>query len=192
MSNQLTLSKVAFVEVLDALTAVEFQRSDDAGMLGPVGPVIVGGDLVSLNPQPLPPQEFLVTHLPWGPHPDPRRSIAVTRAVINKSLSLYEMAGIIIVRGDVDRAVEYAGATLRRFVDDFCETPPHKGPFPAPWGPVLDAETLHPVNLVLAGAQCLKAADALNDHPLQGAISAAADRLLDTGLGRLADRQQQR
>ncbi len=184
MSDQLSLSKATFVEVLDLLFILGFPNPDDSGPIGPAGPVISPGPLFVRPIR----ERFGPSSEPWGPHPEPWRSIAVTRAAIDRSVDLLEMAGIIIVSGDIDRAVDAAGMALKRFVDDFCGTPPHHGPFPGPWGPVLDTETLHPVNLVLAGAQCLKASGALEGHPLQAAIDDAADRLLETGLSRLADR----
>jgi hypothetical protein len=198
MTSQLTLSRSTFAEIFDRLFVLGFPNPDDSGPIGPAGPVISPADLVALNPSKLVGPEVFRPRLqpwgpssePWGTHPEPWRSIAATRAAIDRALGLMEMAGIIIVSGDIDRAVELASAIVSRFVDEFCGTPPRKGPFPGPWGPVLDTETLHPLNLVIAGIQCQKASDALGLHPLQSAINDAADRLLETGLGRLADHRQ--
>lgn len=110
---------------------------------------------------------------------------STTRAVITAHLDRFTMAGIIIVSGDTEHPVQVITKSLSTVVDELCGTPPHKGPFPALWGPLLDTGTLHPVNLVIAGIQFQKAADALQDHPLHDALDQAAERLLGEGFNRL-------
>jgi hypothetical protein len=110
---------------------------------------------------------------------------SATRAVITAHLDRFTMAGIIIVSGDTEHPVRVITESLSTFIDELCGTPPHKGPFPGPWGPLLDSDTLHPVNLVIAGIQFQKAAVALDGHPLRGALDNAAERLLGEGFNRL-------
>jgi hypothetical protein len=49
----------------------------------------------------------------------------------------------------------------------------------------LDPAELNPIDLLVAGAQFQKAADSVADGPLQADYSAAAHRLLKTGMQRL-------
>ena len=71
-------------------------------------------------------------------------------------------------------------------VDDWCGTGAHPRPFPWPWGPLLrGTEELQPIELIVAGAQFQKAADALEGSALQGTFEGAADRLFKNGLSRL-------
>jgi hypothetical protein len=49
----------------------------------------------------------------------------------------------------------------------------------------LDPAELNPIDLLVAGAQFQKAADSVANSPLQADYSAAADRLLKTGMQRL-------
>jgi hypothetical protein len=183
---EITVPTSALVKLFDYLP-----NPDDPDPVGPAGPVIRGLDWVLLNPQPLPPREVLVPRLvrhlgaEWGPRPEPWVWASTTRAVITAHLDRFTMAGIIIVSGDTEHPVQVITKSLSTVVDELCGTPPHKGPFPALWGPLLDTGTLHPVNLVIAGIQFQKAADALQDHPLHDALDQAAERLLGEGFNRL-------
>ncbi len=195
--REITLSTTALANLIDL-----FPNPDDPEPTGPGGPVIRWLEWVGLNPQPLPPRwhELLQAVLmnpvpwrrgpspePWGPHPEPWLWAAVTRATISTHLNRLEAAGIIIVSGDLEHAIRSTGESLVAFVDDICGTPPRPRPFPPPWGPVLDPETLHPLNLIVAGAQFQKAADALGDHPLHDTFEESAERLLSTGIARLSE-----
>ena len=179
---EITLSTSVLADLLDYLP-----NPDDAGPVGPAGPVIRWLDWVMLNPQPLPPREIVFGPRPepWGPGPIPWRWAALARATISTHLERLEMAGIIIVSGDTERAVRSSSESLNQFVDEICGTPPYKGPFPRPWGPFLDTETLHPINLISVGAQFQRAADALGNSPLHDALEQAALRALSAGLERL-------
>jgi hypothetical protein len=53
-----------------------------------------------------------------------------------------------------------------------------------------DPKQVQPVELLLAGAQFQKAADAITDSPLKSDFVAAADQLFETGLQRL-DKQHE-
>jgi hypothetical protein len=70
-------------------------------------------------------------------------------------------------------------------VDDWCATPPRRR-WPLPWPPPV-AE-LRPLDLLLAGAQFQRAANALDEHPLHDGFEAAADQLFAAGLERLQER----
>ena len=184
--QEITIPTSALVRLFDYLP-----NPDDPGPVGPAGPIIRELDWMLLNPQPLPPREMLTPRLfrhlgpEWGPRPEPWLWAVVARAVITEHLDRLTMAGIIIVSGDTEHPVRVLTESLSAFTDEICGTPPHKGPFPGPWGPLLDTDTLHPVNLILAGIQFQKAADSLQSHPLHDAVDQAAERLLREGFDRL-------
>ena len=196
--REITLSTGALAALIDHLPV-----PDGPEPTGPGGPVIRWLDRVGLNPQPLPPRaSFMIQAAvspgpiywgpspePWGPHPEPWAWALLTRATISRHLTQLETAGIIIVSGDLEHAIRSAGESLVAFADDICGTPPHPRPFPfpGPWGPVLDPETLHPLNLLVAGVEFQRAADSLSEHPLHDAFERSAERLLDAGLSRMAD-----
>jgi hypothetical protein len=139
---------------------------------GPIGPIAHVGDESSLNPKPLPPRSI--------------DAALAARAAISHAFEQYEAAGIIIVGGDTERAVEAARAKLDRFIDGICPDPPRPPvPWPWPWGPTLDREALDPVVLLAAGAQFQRMADTIGDHPLHDVFEQSADRLFDAGLDRL-------
>ena len=185
--REITVSTAALVKLFDYLP-----NPDDPEPVGPAGPVIRRLDWVLLNPQPLPPRELSALRLirqlggEWGPRPEPWLWSATIRAVISQHLDRLEMAGIIIVSGDTEQPVRVIGDSISALIDEMCGTPPHKGPFPGPWGPVLDSETLDPAVLIIAGIQFQKAADALENHPLHGALDQAAERLFGEGFNRFA------
>ena len=59
--------------------------------------------------------------------------------------------------------------------------------FPGPGGPLVrGTEAVQPIELIVAGAQFQKAADALEGSALRETFQGAADRLIETGLARLA------
>ena len=148
-------------------------------------------DLAWLNPQLLPPAggpeigAVLPRGTTWGPQPEPWAWAQLTQATISHHVNLLELVGIIIVGGDAERAVSNISESLLAFTDGPCGTGPHKPHFPGPWGPVLDAEVLHPVNLVVAGVQFQRAADALGESPIHDTLEECADRLITAGLDRL-------
>jgi hypothetical protein len=184
--REITIPTAALVKLFDYLP-----NPDDAEPGGPAGPVMRRLDWVLRGPQPLPPREQLASQLirqlgaEWGPRPEPWLWSTTTRAVISQHLDRFTMAGIIIVSGDNEHPARVINESLSALIDNFCGTPPFKGPFPGPWGPLLDSETLHPVNLIMAGIQFQKAAGAFDGHPLHDALDQAAERLLGEGFNRL-------
>lgn len=182
---ELTVSASALGRLLDA-----YPNPDDAGPVGPWGPVIRFGDLVSLNPQPLPPgpgDPFARAVREWGPHPRPALAAGVARALVSAHLDRFTQAGIIIVSGDTERAAELSARAIAADVDIFCGTQPYRGPFPRPWGPLFDSSVVHGADLVAAGLEYQRATDAFTDHVLAGALQEAASRLLDEGFRRLGE-----
>lgn len=183
----ITISTSALVQLLD-----QYPNPDEVTPYGPAGPVVRRLDWVALNPQPLPPVESglaalaRVANREWGAAADPQRWAVATRAMISAHLERFTLAGIIIVSGDTERPVAEIERSISSMIDEWCGTPPHRGPFPGPWGPVLDSELLHPANLVVAGVQFQKAADGLRDSPLRDVFERAAERLLSEGFGRMA------
>jgi len=170
---------VTTTTVTALINSVLRPASDDPEPTGPGGPVLDWWQWVLLNPQPLPPRET------WGPLPDPWRWALAVRAELARTVDQFEQAGIIVVGGDVERAVEMTGRTVSRLVDDFCGTPPRPRPFPGPWGPRLGSEPLSGRSLMVAAAQFEQAAESLGDHPLTGVLDDAAGRLFETGAERL-------
>lgn len=139
---------------------------------GPIGPIAHLGDEISLNPQPLPPRAI--------------DAALVARAAISQAVEQYEAAAIIVIGGDVERAVEATRVKLERFVDGLCPDPPKPPvPWPWPWGHTFDRDALDPMVLLAAGAQFQRMADVIGDHPLRAALEQSADRLFEVGLDRL-------
>ena len=128
-----------------------------------------------LNPQPLPPKGH------W-------RSANAARTIIAQALNLHELTEALASDGG-ERALGVIQHKVSEFVDDWCGTPPHyPKPFPWPWGPLVrGTEELQPIELIVAGAQFQKAADALEGNALQEIFEGAADRLLQTGVSRLEE-----
>jgi hypothetical protein len=90
-------------------------------------------------------------------------------------------AGAVRSEGPLD----VARVRISELVDEFCGTRPPRWPWPWPWPPKLDPAQIRPLDLLLAGAQFQRTADAMADNPLQADFTAAAERLLETGLKRL-------
>jgi hypothetical protein len=131
-------------------------------------------DWVRLNPQPLPPRGH------WRP-------TWVARMTIARALDLHETAEALAGDGG-ERARGMIERNVSELVDDWCGTRPHPRPYPRPWGPLVrGTEVLQPIDLIIAGAQFQKAADALAGSALQATFEGAADRLLATGLSRLEE-----
>jgi hypothetical protein len=194
MDDNITLAKSAFVELLETAAlgagALLNPDPDDPGPTGPGAPVIRRWERVSLNPQPLPPR---LTHslgqIAWGPRPEPWRSAGFAAGEVARLVDQVDAATI----GGVDgRGVAQRGGTaLAALVDDWCATPYRRWPGPNPKHVPGQAQSLHPVNLIFAGAQLHRSAEAFEDHLLQGALAEAADRLIRTGLDRLSDQAGQ-
>jgi hypothetical protein len=205
MNETIALTKASFVKLLDAML---YPNPDDPGdprnpwgPYGPIGPVAQAlRDLswVLLNPQPLPPVAGPVPD-PWrrllwallnpqplppvaGPVPDPWRSAFLARTVIDQAVAQYRSAEMLSAEQS-ERAFEAVRSYMREFVDDYCGTRPPRWPRPWPWPPQLDSVQLHPIDLLVAGAQFQKAADF--DHPLRTDFSSAADQLFEAGLRRM-------
>jgi len=140
---------------------------------GPAHPL----DWARLNPQPLPPKGH------WRP-------ASVARFTIARALTLHETAEALAQDGG-ERAVGMIQRNINGLVDDWCGTGVHPRPFPWPWGPLLrGAEPLGAIELIVAGAQFQKAADALKGSPLRRTFEDAADRLFKTGLSRLEEAER--
>ena len=190
MDGNLNVTKASLVKLLDG---VLYPNPDDPGNqtnpwgpYGPVGPLIGGLQhvfaMVMLNPQPLPPQSELQrsgsVSVPW-------RSALVARAVIDQSVAQYQFAEVVGGGEHSEGAIETIRRHIREFVDDYCGTGARRWPLPWPFPLGLDPAELNPIDLLVAGAQFQKAADSVADGPLQADYSAAADRLLETGMKRL-------
>jgi hypothetical protein len=135
---------------------------------------------VLLNPQPLPPK---------GPHPDPWRAGLLTRAFIDHAVTQAQQ--VELNSGDhEERGMESIRMQISEFVDDYCGT---RGPrrWPPPWpGPLGPRQvSFHALDLLAAGAQFQKAADAAANSPLHADFTSAADRLFETGVGQLEQTQ---
>lgn len=107
---------------------------------------------------------------------------AVERAVNRQQI------GDALAGGGAEALLASSRSDIVQFVDDFCGTPPR---WPLPWPPpdgrlVMNPEGLPPGALVAAGVRFQAAADHLQAHPLQAEFSAAADRLFDVAISRLA------
>jgi hypothetical protein len=127
-----------------------------------------------LNPQPLPPRGH------W-------RAANAARTIIAQALTLHELTEALAPIGG-EQALGVIQRKVSEFVDDWCGTRPHPKPFPWPWGPIVrGTEELQPIELIVAGAQFQKAADALEGNPLRESFEGAADRLLQTGVSRLEE-----
>ena len=190
MDGTLTVTKASLVKLLDG---VLYPNPDDPGdptnpwgPYDPVGPVIPGLQhvlaMVLLNPQPLPPQ---VEAQRSGSVSVPWRSALVARAVIDQSVAQYRFAEVMGGGEHSEGAIETIRRHIREFVDDYCGTGARRWPLPWPFPLGLDPAELNPIDLLVAGAQFQKAADSVANSPLQADYSAAADRLLKTGMQRL-------
>jgi hypothetical protein len=127
-----------------------------------------------LNPQPLPPKGH------W-------RAANAARTIIAQALTMHELTEALASDGG-ERALGVIHRKVSAFVDDWCGTRPHPKPVPWPWGPLVrGTEELQPIELIVAGAQFQKAADALGGTALQESFEGAADRLLQTGVSRLEE-----
>jgi hypothetical protein len=127
-----------------------------------------------LNPQPLPPKGH------W-------RAANAARTIIAQVLNLHEVSEALASDGG-ERAMGMIQSKVSEFVDDWCGTDTRPKPFPWPWGPIVrGTEELQPIELIVAGAQFQKAADALEGNVLQESFEGAADRLLQTGVSRLEE-----
>lgn len=194
MNEILSISKTAFTNLIDAF----LPQDGDPGPWGPLGPVIRDRLLwVLLNPQPLPPREGPEPD-PWhrvsSPVPDPWhsrlggipvpwRSASLVRLVIHQAVSQYQWVEVMVSAEQLDKSAEIIRSQIRRFVDEFCGTRPPRVPWP--WPPKFDPKELHPLEFLVAGAVFQKTAEAMVNGPLSNDVSAAADRLFETGLKRL-------
>jgi hypothetical protein len=208
MDETITLTRASLVELIEGLL---YPNPDDPGdpnnpwgPYGPIGPVVrqVLREVsrVLLNPQPLPPHpdpwhgwaSVLLNPQPLppvaGPHPDLWRSTLLARAVIDQAVALYRSAEMLSSGDQSERAFEAVRSYIRESVNETCGTVPRRWPLPWPWPLKPDIVQRDPLDLLVAGAQFQKAADAITDSPLQADLTAAADQLFETGLGRLESR----
>jgi hypothetical protein len=183
VDGNVTVTKAALIKLVDG---VLYPNPDDPGdpgnPLGPYGPigpliraVLRNFSSVMLNPQPLPPL------------PDPWRSAVVARTVVDQVVAQYRLAEVMGGSEQAERAIEVLRAQIGEFVDEYCGNGrPRRGPLPSPYPLGLDPEELTAMDLLAAGTQFQKAADSMADgSPLQEHFSAAADQLIETGMGRL-------
>lgn len=201
MKENITISKASFVDLLSNF----YPNPEDPGPYGPLGPIISWAlrdtSWVLLNPQPLPPKAGPSPD-PWiaGPGPQPWRFEGrlgpgpvpwLARMVIDRVIAEYRFATLAIEAGRSEGALEGFRLRISELVDDLCGTRPPRWPLPWPWPPKLDPDQIRPLDLLLAGAQFQRAADAMVDNPLQADFTAAADCLLETSLKRLeSDRER--
>ena len=178
---ELTLSKQALIELLERASPDPCEPYGcGGGMTDPNNPHTPEDaprefpPWLRLNPQPLPPKGH------W-------RSANAARTIIAQVLTLHELTEALASDGG-ERGLGVIQRKLSEFVDEWCGTRPHPKPFPWPWGPfVSGTEELQPIELIVAGAQFQKAADALEGNALQESFEGAADRLLQTGVSRLEE-----
>jgi len=190
MDATLTITKASLVKLLDGMLYPNPDFPGDPtnpwGPYGPIGPLIQGLQhhfaMVLLNPQPLPPQSELQRS---DSVPVPWRSALVARAVIDQSVAHYRFAEVMGGGKHSEGAIQTIRRHIREFVDDYCGTGARRWPLPWPFPVGLDPAELDPIDLLVAGAQFQKAADSVANSPLQADYSAAADRLLETGMKRL-------
>lgn len=180
MGETINLTKTVLVKLLDF-----FPNPDDPEPHGPGGPVIRAiraGFRFEPHPDPW---RSGPSPDPWrlGPQPDPWRSAVIARTIIDRAVAQYQLAEVEQSKS----AVEGVRLQMRAYVDDFCGTRPPRWPRPWPWPPKFDPADVHPVELLIAGAEFQRAA-ALN-NPLQADFSAAADQLFENGFKRLAERK---
>ena len=194
---ELSLSKQALIELLEHASPDPCEPygcdpwEPPPGQQPPLGP----GDidiLLRLNPQPLPPDPGDVL-LRLNPQPLPPRrghwrAANAARTIIAQVLNLHEVSEALASDGG-EQAVGMIQSKVSDFVDDWCGTDTRPKPFPWPWGPIVrGTEELQPIELIVAGAQFQKAADALEGNAaLQESFEGAADRLLQTGVSRLEE-----
>jgi hypothetical protein len=190
MNGSFNISKASLIALFDDLYPNPDDPGDPSNPLGPYGPIgpVISWALrqiswVLLNPQPLPPGPD-----PWrvaGPIPQPWRSALLGRAVIDRLVAEAQFAEVTTRTERSEAGHDAIRSRITQLVDEFCGTKPVRWPLPWPWPPRLDAARLGPVDLLVIGAQFQKTADAMVDNPLQADFSAAADRVLETGLQRL-------
>lgn len=110
--------------------------------------------------------------------------VTVTDAVIERAYNQQKVADALGKTGaDAMRATNRS--ELDQFVDDLCGTPPKVTLLPRP-DVRLNANGLHPADIIVAAARFRAAADRLDGNAIQTEFSATADRLFDIGLSRLA------
>jgi hypothetical protein len=172
MEQSFTFTKASLVKLLDA---VLYPNPDDPD--SPIGPVTRALTWILLNPQPLPPVA--------GPHPEPWRSAFLARMVIDQAVAQYRLAEILSTGEQSEKAFEVVRSVIHEFVDDYCGNRPLRWPFPWPLPLRWETVQIGPLDLLTAGAQFQKAADAMADKPLQANFSAAANQLFEAGLRRM-------
>jgi len=154
--------------VLTQLFAQWFPDPDGPDWKGPGGPRIRNrfAELaaIMLNPQPLPPG-------------DPEVVLGV-RSLIDKAVDRVELAGIIVIGGDVQHVIEVVSGSIKQFLDDeLCPIPPRPWPWPHISSDPLSERRVTPEVLALSGLEFLRAAENLDGHPLQQTFVEAAEQL---------------
>ncbi len=165
MSTMIQLTRAAFVDLLNSLTAAP----DDDGRV-PAADVRPAGTPADHGRG-------------YRPHRPPHWAKMVVQAFADR-IHAADQAGQPVAAGQ---------AAIAGFVDDFCGTEPkwpvpwRPVPGPVPWWPDQLQATgeLTGADLLVAGSQFQTTAELADGEPLQAAFSAAADRLFDAGLKRL-------
>ncbi|GAN32903.1 hypothetical protein [Candidatus Brocadia sinica] len=120
MNENITLTKTALVNLLDA---VPYPNPDDPwgqyGTIGPVAQALRDLSWALLNPQPLPPGASPHPD-PWryGPGPQPWYAAFLSRAVIDRAVTQYQLAEVSGNTEQSKRITTAIGSQIREFVDD--------------------------------------------------------------------------
>lgn len=152
------------------------------GMFGPVPDpwrLRVGSGVFGPSPQPW----RTAYDAAFGPGPQPWRLVRAARSLIEHAIAQHQWAQVLTG----GQATEAIVRQVHEVVDDWCGTVPFRR-WPFPW-PTPDRGSSS-LELLLAGAQFQRAADALGEHDLQRAFAGAADALFETGLRRLEDEEK--
>jgi hypothetical protein len=74
----------------------------------------------------------IIHQIPWhaDPSPDPWKARVVVRAVIDRSVTLYQLAEIMSASAHSSDRDQVARKYISEFVEEFCRSPPHRFPIP--------------------------------------------------------------
>lgn len=128
------------------------------------------GDLVALNPQPLPPRERFVT--------------ALADALVGRAEQLAEVAGALGDPGE-ERGIIIVSGYVNRLVDDWCGTgyrPRWPFPGPPPWW---FSQEVSARDILVLGAGLHQASRAAFDPTIGRSLGDAADKLAQVGVERM-------
>ena len=157
----------AFGNDLLQLIARRFPAVNDV-----IGGILRPGDLVSLNPQPLPPVERFV--------------VALGEALVARVEVLAEVsAAFADVNGGEERSIIIVGGKVSRLIDDYCGTDfRHRWPFPGP-PPWWFKTEVDGRDLLVLGATLNAAAERSADPIVRQVLGDASGKLAEVGVERL-------